>query len=51
MPPPDFQKRLEAEHPELFQTKVGKKYQPIDDIRQRRRIVREAWLKEQGKSP
>jgi hypothetical protein len=50
MPPPDFQRKLEEEHPELFRIKVGKKYQEISDRRERRRIIREAWLKEQGKA-
>jgi hypothetical protein len=50
MPPPEFQQKLAAEHPELFRKKVGKKYEEIDDIRTRRRIVREEWLKQQAKA-
>jgi hypothetical protein len=49
-PPAEFQQKLVKEHPELFKKKVGKKYQEIDSIRERRQIIRQEWLKQQGQA-
>jgi len=45
---PDFAAKLDAEHPELFVKKTGKKKTEVLGGRDKRDIIRREWLKAQN---
>jgi hypothetical protein len=49
MPPQEWTRKFEKDHPGLFKKKQGRGYAEVD-IRARRRILREQWQKSQGQS-